>query len=270
MGGGGYTPTHGRYTPLSHRIAPSRFLSRAVPARFLSQISVPKSVPSLSRLGELLNTQKNVHAGVSRGPPRCPGGPPVQTPALRHGVRGVGGVAGGTPRRPGEVVGIPRMAGGYPRSPVSMPVRAGDVTAPGGTPGPPGGGLDGRWRSAPCGCRVGGPTPLVVSLPLPAVRVRSTTCTRVVRTQSRSHDARVDPWCPEFFDPPTPPGLLHRSGGVHSQAGGRSRGRAQGGAGGPREDHPRPWTTRVPLLTQGFVVVALHSPSASSRARVGS
>ena len=143
----------------------------------------PKKCPIFVPTGRVIKYPKKCARGGVPGAPRCPGGPPVQTPALRHGVRGVGGVAGGTPRRPGEVVGIPRMAGGYPRSPVSMPVRAGDVTAPGGTPGPPGGGLDGRWRSAPCGCRVGGPTPLVVSLPLPAVRVRSTTCTRDVRTQ---------------------------------------------------------------------------------------
>ena len=41
----------------------------------LSQISVPKKVSrELSRLGELLNTQKNVHFFVPRGPGGVPGG----------------------------------------------------------------------------------------------------------------------------------------------------------------------------------------------------
>ena len=43
----------------------------------LSQISVPKKVSrELSRLGELLNTQKNVHFFVPGGPRGVPGGSP--------------------------------------------------------------------------------------------------------------------------------------------------------------------------------------------------
>ena len=58
----------------------------------LSQETVPKKVGKLSRLGELLNTQKNVHffAPRARGAPRGapgPGGPKSALP-------GVGGILG--------------------------------------------------------------------------------------------------------------------------------------------------------------------------------
>ena len=43
-----------------------------------------KKVSHLSRLGELLNTQRNVHPGVSRGPGGGPGYPVIR------GVMGVG------------------------------------------------------------------------------------------------------------------------------------------------------------------------------------
>ena len=47
-----------------------------------------KKVSHLSRLGELLNTQRNVHPGVSRGAPRGAPGDPV--------IGGFGGVFGGS------------------------------------------------------------------------------------------------------------------------------------------------------------------------------
>ena len=51
-----------------------------------------KKVSHLSRLGELLNTQRNVHPGVSRGAPRGAPGDPV-----------LGGVWGGIG---GSVIGV--------------------------------------------------------------------------------------------------------------------------------------------------------------------
>ena len=85
-----------RYPKTQNRVLSPRIPPISVPTAILSQNSVPKSVPSLSRLGELLNTQKNVHAGLSRPAPRCPGGPPGN-PRPVWGVGGGSGGPGGTP-----------------------------------------------------------------------------------------------------------------------------------------------------------------------------
>ena len=107
-----------RYPKTQNRVLSPRIPPISVPTAILSQNSVPKSVPSLSRLGELLNTQKNVHAGLSRPAPRCPGGPP------------------GTPAQSGGW-GVGRGVRGVPPRPASGCVAGGDPQTPGGTPGPP-------------------------------------------------------------------------------------------------------------------------------------
>ena len=100
-----------------------------------------KSVPSLSRLGELLNTQKNVHAGR---PGAVPGGPPglSRTPRPPGSVGGPGGVAGGSRGDP-----LGRWRSGH------SPARRWPWAGGGYPPGPPrplrGGKLAGSHRSPP-------------------------------------------------------------------------------------------------------------------------
>ena len=196
---------------LSHHSNPQRMLSHGI----LSQNSVPKSVPSLSRLGELLNTQKNVHAGGPGGPPGVPGGPPSH-PA-QSGGWGVG-------------LGGPGCA-----TPSGMLVRCRQhPNAPGGTPGPPlgvqaalsrqcqGTPLEPRERPPlraaggrpPGGCRVGAPTPLGYRV-LPPVRPGTpppsggSSCSTPARVENVS----------QFTRPPHPPGLLHRSRAEEAERG---------------------------------------------------
>ena len=208
---------------LSHHRNPQRMLSHGI----LSQNSVPKSVPSLSRLGELLNTQKNVHAGGPGGPPGVPGGPPSH-PA-QSGGWGVG-------------LGGPGCA-----TPSGMLVRCRQPpNAPGGTPGPPlgvqaalsrqcqGTPLEPRERPPlraaggrpPGGCRVGAPTPLGYRV-LPPVRPGTPppsggpSCSTPARVENVS----------QFTRPPHPPWAIAPQPG--------RRGGARGAASDPRERRAR-------------------------------
>ena len=109
-----------------------------------------KSVPKLSRLGELLNTQKNVHTRAPGGPPRGayfgpPRGPPISV--YNHCTQGPkNGLFGG----PG------RALPGAPRGP---PGRGARGAAPGGPGGrAPPGAPRGPPRGAPLGPPKRGPS----------------------------------------------------------------------------------------------------------------
>ena len=106
-------------SPLSPSLGPSSGALPAGPALGQPSRGAGKTVPKLSRLGELLNTQKNVHFLPPRGPPRGakkstqggippgppvviqnnivggPEGPPSGGPGGPRGARGARGAPGG-------------------------------------------------------------------------------------------------------------------------------------------------------------------------------
>ena len=89
------------------------------------QGSSEKSPIIPSRLGELLNTQKNVHFLAPRGPP----GPPPGTP-LGGAQNGPSrGVPGGSPGTPGQAPGTP--SGAPPGPPPGPPWRGDHGEVPG-------------------------------------------------------------------------------------------------------------------------------------------
>ena len=101
----------------------------------------PKKGPKLSRLGELLNTQKNVHFLA----PRAPRGPGAQNV---H--------PGGYPLDPPFDCKIPLEM--VPKGPILGAHTGGPRRAPGGAPGAPGGPGPGGRKFPPAGPR-GAPGP---------------------------------------------------------------------------------------------------------------
>ena len=126
----------------------------SVPGRFLSRFS---GGIFLSRMGELLNTQKNVHflpPGPSRGPP---GGPPGAPPDTPISILYFSSTPLGWGRFSGSARGPPGGAPGRPGARARPRAPGREIFPPGGGPregppeGPPGGGPGTRGAGAASG-----------------------------------------------------------------------------------------------------------------------
>ena len=120
-----------------------------------------KSVPKLSRLGELLNTQKNVHFLCTPGAPpggaqKCPSGGPLKRPPKRT-LYNTKTIYNGSPKgsKNGPILEVPEgPPGGPPRG--ARGARAGGRNFPPpeispGILGPPGGPPEGGPRGVQMG-----------------------------------------------------------------------------------------------------------------------